>query len=246
MKTWKEHKAQNCLGGSLDQRNQTDHIKGKTIASDVKNDQDPEYLNLAGCCCPSDRREMKDCVYAKNCKDCQDDRVQQFRNLLSTQYGSFYIFALRRTRNKHLAEEVTQESFYLAAKNLGNLKDIQKLEAWIYAIFRNRSLLALKQAYRESIRKLPLQDIPLSGDSRLMRIQHGNDPAKLFEYAELKRQLEKEINALSPGDKEIIVRRIGFNETYKSIQQELQIPESSLRSRVSRIRLRLRKALAPN
>lgn len=49
-----------------------------------------------------------------------------------------YNYLLSLTKNKHIAEELVQETFYSAVKNINNFKNESSVKTWLYKIAKNK------------------------------------------------------------------------------------------------------------
>jgi len=64
----------------------------------------------------------------------------EFTDIFNTYQKSIYNYVLRMVRNKDIAEELTQEIFIRAYKNLSSFRGDSKISTWIYGIATNACL----------------------------------------------------------------------------------------------------------
>lgn len=73
-----------------------------------------------------------------------------------------YKFLLAKTRNEHLAEELTQETFYQAVKSVDRFDGSCKVSVWLCQIAKH----LWYQQLRKQKREIPAEDLPeFSGPS---------------------------------------------------------------------------------
>lgn len=61
-----------------------------------------------------------------------------------------YKYLLFLTYNEDLAEELTQETFYRAIKNINNFKEKSKLSTWLCAIAKNLWIEEIKKNKKQT------------------------------------------------------------------------------------------------
>jgi len=74
--------------------------------------------------------------------------------LFREHYGLIFRFLLSMCRDAHLAEELTQETFFRAYINARQLRDDTKAVPWLCSIARNE----LRKHYRKQKRLVPLEE----------------------------------------------------------------------------------------
>ena len=81
--------------------------------------------------------------------------MDDFERIYTEYFDTVYGYCLRLTRDPHLAEEVTQESFFKALKAIGSFHGECKLSVWLCQIAKNTAFSLLKKQKRSA---------PLEGD----------------------------------------------------------------------------------
>jgi RNA polymerase sigma-70 factor (ECF subfamily) len=141
--------------------------------------------------------------------------------------------------NREDAEDVTQETFVYAFRNLHRYDArLSSLKTWLYTI----AICRCRNMYRKS--QLPTCDLaPL--------LQHGL-PAPKSETPEaaLARQTAREtvehaLLSLSPRLREAVVLRYGHGLTYREIAEVMDCPQKTAESRVRLAHEALRGSLQP-
>jgi RNA polymerase sigma factor (sigma-70 family) len=63
-----------------------------------------------------------------------------FEKLVELHYQSLYRFALSLTRNENEACDLTQQSFFILAKNAAQLRDREKAKSWLFTTLHREFL----------------------------------------------------------------------------------------------------------
>lgn len=88
--------------------------------------------------------------------------MEDFDRIYSDYYDAVYSYALRLTRDRHMAEEVTQEAFFKALKKLDSFRGECQLRVWLCQIAKNTYYTLLEKRRRTT--GPPGDDWPDSGD----------------------------------------------------------------------------------
>jgi RNA polymerase sigma-70 factor (ECF subfamily) len=147
---------------------------------------------------------------------------------------------VRLTGDRALAEDLAQETFVKACRNLAAFDVSRRLSAWILRIAHNTAVDAMR---RRRIRAVSLDTAPRPG---------GPDPAEPVapltpdpvERAALQRALEAAMATLRPDQREAVALRYEEGLSFDQIGQVLGIPEVTARSHVHRARKELASLLA--
>ena len=59
------------------------------------------------------------------------------QNVWNNYSDSLYFFILKKVKNKEVANDIFQETFFKIHKNISKLNDTKKVKAWIFQIARN-------------------------------------------------------------------------------------------------------------
>lgn len=121
-----------------------------------------------------------------------------------------YLFCL--THNSEIAEELTQDTFIQALKNIDKFKGDCKISTWLCKIAKNLW-------YKELKKMKKLDTIPIDEISQKIK-NDDNLEEKVINKAE-KEELYKKIENLSEGLKEIIYLRIIGELSFKQIGEIL-------------------------
>jgi RNA polymerase sigma-70 factor (ECF subfamily) len=158
----------------------------------------------------------------------QQGEEAAFAEITRAAYGRFLQVAYRVLRDRHLAEDATQQALVQIWRKLPRLRDPQKFDAWSYRLLVNACL-----AEHRRLRRRPttvLADGPAAGDD----IGQVGD----------RDQLERAFARLSVDHRAIVVLHHYLGLTIEEVAETLGIPVGTAASRLGRAMARLRLALA--
>ena len=166
-----------------------------------------------------------------------------FRALVETHSRSVFRLAFRMTGNEQDAEDVVQESFLRAFRQLGRFESRANFGTWLYRIVSNCSvdLMRSKQARHDQVRgdsldqegavELPAADAP--------------DPERAAQSTEIDRRVQHALRELSPLERAAFILRHYEGRSIEEICATLGLGTSAAKHSVFRAVKKLRVALAP-
>lgn len=128
-----------------------------------------------------------------------------------------YLFCL--TRNNDIAEELTQETFYKAVKNINSFKGECKISSWLCQIAKNLWYNELKKNKKKVEYNRQLYS-EITANDEIENIVILNDETQIL--------LDK-IKKLDNNSRNIIILRIMGDMTFKEIANVLGISENCAR-----------------
>jgi RNA polymerase sigma-70 factor (ECF subfamily) len=191
---------------------------------------------------------MRDAQETDLLKRLQAGDEQALADLADTYRSKIYQLAFRYLRNREDAEEVTQDVLFKVYRNIGAFRGDAALSSWIYRITFNGAMSRLRTArYRQA------QD-----DDRRMVSQDGeesiaaaHDVADLSDMADdrilrsqLRRRVFRAILALPAIYRAPVMLRDIQGMSTEEASAVLRVKDQTLKSRLHRGRLILRKQLA--
>lgn len=166
-----------------------------------------------------------------------------FAQLLELHQNKVYGLTLRLVGSPEDAMELTQETFFNAWRGLPNFHADSKFSTWLYRLATNAAIDFLR---REKRRK-SLVSVPLSTDDDPDRVLDIPDqrftPQSQLERQELQEAVHRGLGQLSDEHRQVLVLRELNGLSYTEIAQVLDIEEGTVKSRIFRARLALRKIL---
>ena len=159
----------------------------------------------------------------------QDGDLDAFEVLVDIYQTPLFRYAVRTVRDRHLAEDVIQESLLAAWRKLPTLSDPSALKAWLYQIVTFRCLDALRR--RQSAPSL-VDGLDWLAEEK----QTGHDPAAEFEHRERLQALQQVLAELPVELRLCWVLKELQGLSYDEIATALNVPVSTVRGRLARSR----------
>ena len=166
---------------------------------------------------------------------------EAFRALVERHSRSVFRLAYRMTGNEQDAEDVVQESFLRAYRQLGRFESRANFGTWLYRIVSNCSvdLMRSKQARHDQVRgdsldeavELPAADAP--------------GPERMAQSAEIERRVQTALAGLSPLERAAFTLRHYEGRSIEEISAALDLGTSAAKHSVFRAVKKLRHALQP-
>lgn len=170
---------------------------------------------------------------AKNVHDTSVDDANLGRTL-ATSRSAFLGFLMKRLGNRTDAEDVLQEFCIRVLTRKNQLRDAERMDAWLYAVLRS----ALNDHFRKAGRSRRLED---SVSREMKSAAVAETPVE--EMGVICKCVGGLLTELRPADAELI-RRIDIDETDRAVvAAELGIKPGTLNVRLHRARAALGDAL---
>jgi RNA polymerase sigma-70 factor, ECF subfamily len=164
-----------------------------------------------------------------------------FRVLVERHSHAVFRLAYRMTGNEQDAEDVVQESFLRAYRQLGGFQSRANFGTWLYRIVANCSvdLMRARQSRHDQSRAEPLDAVEttMAADQRR--------PDRLAESSEIGRQVEAAMGELSPLERAAFILRHHEGRSIREISDMLGLGTSAAKHSVFRAVKKLRVSLAP-
>jgi RNA polymerase sigma-70 factor (ECF subfamily) len=162
-------------------------------------------------------------------------------NLLVERYqNDVYNLALRMTSSPHTAEDVAQDTFISAFRNIERFRE-GNFRAWLLRIASNASLDELRRRKRKGGYSLDeMMDAP---DSTFEVQEEGRGPEAEAEAKELEALIQSGLRTLPEDQRLAIVLRDIQGLSYEEVAEAMKSSVGTVKSRISRGRSRLRDYL---
>lgn len=164
-----------------------------------------------------------------------------FRQLMDRYLDAIYGFALQYAKNSEDAEDIAQDTFLKAWKNLKRFKEGLRFKPWLYAIARNTALDHLKKRKSAVFSELDDEANDISFADTLQDPEPL--PPAVFEHAELARELEKATQALHPDHRMVLILHYRDDMTFEEIAVAMDKPMNTVKSWHHRAIRRIRPTL---
>jgi RNA polymerase sigma-70 factor (ECF subfamily) len=146
----------------------------------------------------------------------------------------------RFTGNATEAEDLSQEVFLRLYRTLASYKPaFGAFPTWLTSVTRN----LLVDNYRRTRHDRQTDSIDDSMTQVEQKHSTARAPDKLAQAAELSVQLQRALARLSPELRESVILRDLQGLEYNEIQEVLQVPEGTVKSRINRGRIELARIL---
>ncbi len=175
---------------------------------------------------------------------------EAFDVLVEKYYKKIYNLAYRFVGDREEANDLAQEIFTAAYKNLKKFRGDAKFSTWLFQIASNRGKNKFKYLKRRGhFANRPQTEEEEERDPLKSGIpDHSTNPETLLAGKQIQRLVQKAIDDLDPDHKEIVVLRDIEGFSYEEIARVLNLPEGTTKSRLHRARMvvkeKLKKALS--
>lgn len=167
-------------------------------------------------------------------------------NLLATRWKKrIFNFVYRYTGSFEDSEDLTQETFAKALRSLGRLEDPRKFSSWIYRIALNECHMDRR---RDRSHRHVFLDAEVEGNGESMPRQladPGDSPESVIHKQEMMERLKRVFAAIPAEQRAVIVMREYENLKFHEIAEILDIPLSTVKSRMYMGLRALKKLLEP-
>jgi len=170
---------------------------------------------------------------------CQAGETSAFQELVSRYHQKVFMVILGLLRHREDALEVAQETFFRAYRKINSFQGGSSFYTWIYRIAVNISIDAQRRQKRNPLDFRESMDGVLDAQNEVAR-----DPFADVQDRELRENLVKAINDLTPEHKAVIVLRTIDGLSYKDIGEILGCSEGTVMSRLHYARKKLQDKLS--
>jgi len=165
-----------------------------------------------------------------------------FEQLVLDNQNRVFTLAFRMVNDREEAADLAQEAFLKAWQGLPSFQGDSSFSTWVYRLATNVCIDWLrKQKRRQEIEPVASLDDEESGWAE--PADPGQDPQRQLEHAELHRALARALQALPDYQRQVLVMRELSGLSYQEIGQALDLDLGTVKSRIARARLALRKIL---
>jgi len=166
-----------------------------------------------------------------------------FARLVDANSDKIYRLGLKMLGNEQDAEDVLQETFVKAYKNIDTFEGRSKVSTWLYRIAVNETLMLLRK--RKGV--LVNLDADIETDQGEIVPRQIVDwcclPEKELMSSESRQAINRAIDSLSDANKAAFLLRDVEGLSTREAADVLEISESALKVRLMRARLELREIL---
>lgn len=169
-----------------------------------------------------------------------------YEELVTRHERRIYALARRITGSVEDAQDVTQQAFISALRNLGRFRESAKFSTWLTSIAAHAALKVVRKR-----RGLPLESLDAAtqpdADGRVPHPEYIADwretPDELLQRAETRQLLDCAIAALDANHRAVFLLRDVEGLSVKETAQALRLSGANVKVRLLRARLALRERL---
>jgi RNA polymerase sigma-70 factor (ECF subfamily) len=167
---------------------------------------------------------------------------QAFAEIVALYQDKLYHMAFRMLGSRQEAEDVTQEAFLRVYRNLDRYDESMKFSTWIYRIATNLCIDRLRK--RKAIYSLDAESNEHEGlDGYALIPSDNRTPESETLLTETQRIVREAIDTLPAKYKSVMVLRYLHDLSLQEIGEVLDMPVTTVKTRVHRGREFLRKKL---
>lgn len=165
-----------------------------------------------------------------------------FETLMLAHQKQVYSLCLRMSGSADDAFDLSQEAFIKAWRGLAQYQFGAEFSTWLYRLTRNVCIDFLRRQKRQAAVPLETEqdgeamELPLPDSAPL--------PEERVLHDERQRALQQAMLALPDEQREILILRVVNDLPYEKISAILELPLGTVKSRLARARIQLKKILA--
>ncbi len=163
----------------------------------------------------------------------QKGEREAVRKLFGEHLATVQRFALRMCRDEDRARDVAQESLLTALKSLDSYRGEASFSTWLFTITRSHCGRVRRRADRELVTEE-------ENGSLDRAMSEAPPPDAQAAHSEVSDVVEKALDALDPGDREVVLLRDVEGMSTKDAAQVMGLSVAALKSRLHRARTTLR------
>lgn len=165
-----------------------------------------------------------------------------FETLMLAHQKQVYSLCLRMSGNADDAFDLSQEAFIKAWRGLAQYQFGAEFSTWLYRLTRNVCIDFLRRQKRQAA--VPLETEQDGEATELPIPDSAPLPEERVFHDERQRALQQAMLALPDEQREILILRVVNDLPYEKISAILELPLGTVKSRLARARIQLKKILA--
>jgi len=173
-------------------------------------------------------------------RQCKRGDQDAFGQLVRRHQHSVFKFCMRMLKNAEDAEDITQEAFVQAYRNIGKFRPKAKFSTWLFTIARNLALNLIRDEKRGKRRMVSIDDEQNGVTLATNRSERPDSEAIDDETSAVVRAA---IDRLSTDHRLVMLLRDVEGLSYKEIGQVTACRPGTVKSRLARARANLKEAL---
>lgn len=176
-------------------------------------------------------------------KKIKDGDLDAFSELVQIYEKKAFNFTYRMLKDTHLAEDATQEAFLRVFSKIDSFRQNSSFSTWFYTILNNICLDILRKKSRQA-ETVSIGQTNSDDEEFELQIEDSSPgPYESLQKKDAILILENALKELSEEHRAVIIMRDIDGREYEEIAKILGISLGTVKSRLSRARLSLRKLL---
>jgi len=170
----------------------------------------------------------------------QQGDTSAFNELVLMYQDRVYSLVFRILQDPASADDITQDTFITAFRKLHQFQG-GNFQAWLLRIATNACYDELRRQKRRPTESIDADDYDAEADLRLSSV--ADNPENYTQRAELQSAIEDCLHLLSAEHRLVVMMADVEDYSYEEIAETAKISLGTVKSRISRARLRLRDCL---
>jgi RNA polymerase sigma-70 factor (ECF subfamily) len=179
-------------------------------------------------------------------ESCKAGNEKAFREIVLHSQRKVFNIAYRMLGNKEEAKDLAQEVFLSVYASIKDLREEAKFEAWLTQITINHCRNRWKYLERRKYFKSESLDDPIeTQDGEIPRpiYDPSDNPETLYEKRMIQEAIQRGLLKLKKEQREMIVLRDLQGISYEEIGELFQLPIGTVKSKLHRARMDLKRIL---
>jgi RNA polymerase sigma-70 factor (ECF subfamily) len=175
----------------------------------------------------------------------RNDEPGAFDTFVQLHGDRIYGFGMRVCGEREDARDVVQDTLLQAFRSLKKLDEPRALRSWLYRVAANACLMNRRKGKFEPRQELSLEElIPRGVEDAVADVPDVTDlPDDVLARHELQQKVRRAIDTLPAHYRIVLVMRDMEQLSTKETSNALQLPESTVKMRLHRARLKVRQHL---
>lgn len=162
---------------------------------------------------------------------------QALSSLVADNYERIFGYLVRLSGDYHLAQDLTQETFYRMWQKLPSLRESAPFQTWLYRIAHNAFLDHARSWHHRNVKPSGAlgDERAETGAGRPLAAPESRDPDPVVSMVEMKlgrSQAARLLGGLSPEHRSVVVLRVYHDLGLEAIAEVLDIPLGTVKSRL--------------
>jgi RNA polymerase sigma-70 factor (ECF subfamily) len=171
-----------------------------------------------------------------------------FEAIVRAHQDRVYSFCARMLSDREDALDAAQEVFLSAWRNLSGFRGDAALSTWLLRIAANRCLNRIRRRKSLSVHEAPWPELSGETDEGIIFQPAGGEadrPDRLAETCEMGEILTKALSRIDPGSRWMVLLSDVEGFSYEEIATLADVPVGTVKSRLHRARMAMRRLLSP-